>query len=114
LNKIKIAPITQAVHYLVAALKYVLLDYEVISFSFSNDNTLSKSGIKAEGSGFRNFFGLFYDQNAGPTRGFMFGLSGDVGPRVSKQGTNLNDVYSQKIVLILKLQDHCGKVLKLI
>lgn len=92
----KIAPITQAVHYLVAALKYVLLDYEVISFSFSNDNTLSKSGIKAEGSGFRNFFGLFYDQNAGPTRGFMFGLSGDVGPRVSKQGTNLNDVYSQK------------------
>ncbi len=96
LDKNKISPITHAVQYLVSALKYIFLDYEVISFNFSNDNTLSKSGIKAEGSGFGNFWGISYDGNAGPPRAFMFGLSNDVGPRVSKAGTNLNDVYSQR------------------
>jgi cell surface protein SprA len=90
------SPITEAIHYLVAAVKYVLLDYEIISFNFSNDNTLSKSGLKAEGSGFNNFWGLFYNENAGPTRGFMLGLSSDVGPRVAKAGTNISDVYSQR------------------
>lgn len=97
-----------------AAFKYVLLDYEMISFNFSNDNTLSKSGLQAHGTGFRNFWGLFYDADAGPTRGFMFGLSGDVGPRVSVKGTSLSDVSAQKIILILKHQDLCGKVQKLI
>jgi len=86
----------KALGYLVAAFKYVLLDYEMISFNFSNDNTLSKSGLQAHGTGFRNFWGLFYDADAGPTRGFMFGLSGDVGPRVSVKGTSLSDVSAQK------------------
>ncbi len=88
--------VSKAVNYLVAALKYVFFDYEMISFSFNNDNTLSKSGLKAQGSGFNNFWGIFYNENAGPTRGFMFGLSNDVGPRAFNKGTNLNDVYSQK------------------
>ncbi len=92
----KPSAVSKAVQYLVAALKYVFLDYEMISFSFSNDNTLSKSGIKGQGTGFNNFWGLFYDANAGPTRGFMLGLSSDVGPRAFNKGTNLNDVYSQK------------------
>ncbi len=95
-NVNKPSAISKAVNYLVAALKYVFLDYEMISFSFNNDNTLSKSGLRAKGSGFKNFWGLFYDANAGPTRGFMFGLSNDVGPRVATPSTNLNDVYSQR------------------
>jgi hypothetical protein len=86
----------KALGYLVAAFKYAFLDYEMISFNFTNDNTLSKSGLQAQGTGFRNFWGLFHNDDAGPTRGFMFGLSGDVGPRVSELNTNLNDVYSQK------------------
>ena len=88
--------ISRALGFLVAASKYAFLDYEMISFNFTNDNTLSKSGLQAQGTGFRNFWGLFYNDDAGPTRGFMFGLSGDVGPRVSELNTNLNDVYSQK------------------
>jgi cell surface protein SprA len=92
----KPSAISRAVSFLVAGAKYIFLDYETISFNFSNDNTLSKSGLKAQGTGFRNFWGLFYDEDAGPTRGFMFGLSGDVGPRVSATNTNLSDVYSQK------------------
>ena len=68
----------------------------MISFNFSNDNTLSKSGLRAQGTGFNNFWGIFYDEDAGPTRGFMFGLSSDAGPRASTGNTNLSDVYSQK------------------
>ncbi len=88
--------VSRAVSFLVAGAKYVFLDYEMISFNFSNDNSLSKSGLKAQGTGFRNFWGIFYDDNAGPTRGFMLGLSSDAGPRAGSSGTNLNDVYSQK------------------
>ncbi|MDP2363793.1 MAG: cell surface protein SprA, partial [Ignavibacteria bacterium] len=88
--------VSRALNFLVAGAKYLFLDYEMISFNFSNDNTLSKSGLKAQGTGFNNFWGLFYDADAGPTRGFMFGLSGDAGPRASTGNTNLSDVYSQK------------------
>ena len=87
---------SRALGVLIAATKYVFFDYEMISFNFTNDNTLSKSGLEAQGTGFRNFWGLFYNKDAGPTRGFMFGLNGDVGPRVSALNTNLNDVSSQK------------------
>jgi len=92
----KPSTISKALGFLVAAAKYIFLDYEMISFNFSNDNTLSKSGLRAQGTGFNNFWGLFYDDDAGPTRGFMLGLSSDAGPRVALAGTNLNDVYSQK------------------
>ena len=88
--------ISRGVSFLVAAAKYVFLDYEMISFNFSNDNTLSKSGLKATGTGFANFWGLSYDVNAGPTRGFMLGISSDAGPRASSGNTNLSDVSSQK------------------
>ena len=86
----------RAVSFLVAAAKYVFLDYEMISFNFSNDNTLSKSGLQAEGTGFNNFWGFSYDVNSGPTRAFMLGLSSDAGPRAVSVGTNLSDVSSQK------------------
>ncbi len=92
----KPSALSRAINFLVAGAKYIFLDYELIAFNFSNDNTLSKSGLKAQGTGFRNFWGLFYDEDAGPTRGFMLGLNGDVGPRVSTANTNLSDVYTQK------------------
>jgi cell surface protein SprA len=87
---------TRALNFLVAGLRYVLFDYEMISFNFSNDNTLSKSGLLAKGTGFNNFWGLFYNADAGPTRGFMLGIDNDAGPRVAIPGINLSDVYSQK------------------
>lgn len=88
--------VSRALNFLVAAAKYVFLDYEMISFNFTNDNTLSKSGLKAYGTGFSNFWGFSYDENAGPPRGFMLGISSDAGPRATSGNTNLNDVYSQK------------------
>jgi cell surface protein SprA len=39
---------------------------------------------------------LFYNADAGPTRGFMLGIDNDAGPRVAIPGINLSDVYSQK------------------
>ncbi len=92
----KPSALSRALNFLVAGAKYLFLDYETISFNFSNDNNLSKSGLKAQGTGFNNFWGLFYNEDAGPTRGFMFGLSGDAGPRATTGNTNLSDVYSQK------------------
>ena len=92
----KPSALNKALNFLVAGARYLLIDYEMISFNFSNDNTLSKSGLQSRGSGFTNFWGIFYNKDAGPTRGFMLGLSGDVGPRVAVANVNLSDVYSQK------------------
>jgi cell surface protein SprA len=94
--------ISRGISFLVAAAKYVFLDYELISFSFSNDNTLSKSGLKSTGTGFANFWGFSYDVNAGPTKGFMLGISSDAGPRAASGNTNLSDVSSQKNSLDFK------------
>lgn len=87
---------SKALNFLIASARYVLFDYEMISFTYSNDNSISKSGLLAKGTGFNNFWGLFYDADAGPTRGFMLGLNGDVGPRALVQSMNVNDVFSVK------------------
>ncbi|MFN3695244.1 MAG: cell surface protein SprA, partial [Ignavibacterium sp.] len=92
----KPSAITKALGFLKTVVKNVFFDYETISMSFSNDNSLSKSGLKSTGTGFSNFWGLFYNEDAGPTRGFMLGLSGDVGKRVTSARTNLSDNFSQK------------------
>lgn len=94
--------IEKGFEYFKLFIKTVLFDYENISANFSNDNTLSKSGLKAQGTGFNNFFGIFYNENAGPTRLFMLGLSDDVGPRVSAVNTNLSDNFSQRNNIDLK------------
>lgn len=88
--------------YLKTFLRTVLFDYDNISVNFTNDNTVSKSGLKAKGTGFANFFGIFFNENAGPPRLFMLGLSGDVGPRVSAPNTNLSDNFSQRNNIDLK------------
>lgn len=92
----KPSAITKALAFLKTVVKNVFFDYETISISFSNDNSLSKSGLKSTGTGFSNFWGLFYNEEAGPTRNFMLGLSGDVGKRVTSARTNLSDNFSQK------------------
>ncbi len=90
------SPLETGFSYLKLFLKTVFFDYETISANFTNDNSLSKSGLKASGTGFNNFFGIFYNEDAGPTRLFMLGLSNDAGPRVSAPNTNLSDNFSQK------------------
>lgn len=92
----KPSSITRAFGFLKIAIKTILFDYENINLSFSNDNSLSKSGIKSKNSGFNNFWGFIHSDDAGPGRGFMLGLSDDVGPRAFLPGTNLNDVFQQK------------------
>ncbi|MCJ7553108.1 MAG: cell surface protein SprA [Ignavibacteriaceae bacterium] len=78
------------------AIKTILFDYENINISFSNDNSLSKSGLKSSGTGFANFWGFAHNDDEGPGRGFMLGLSDDVGPRALQKGTNLSDVFQHK------------------
>lgn len=88
--------LTRAWGFFKIAIKTILFDYENINMSFSNDNSLSKSGLKATGTGFNNFWGIFYNEEKGPGRGFMLGLSDDVGPRALQRGTNLSDVFQHR------------------
>ncbi|MGE5497894.1 MAG: cell surface protein SprA, partial [Syntrophothermus sp.] len=86
-----------------SGVKFALFDYENITLNFSQDNTLQKNGIKGEGTGFNNFWGVFRNNNNGPSRLFMLGIGSDVGPRVSAPDTgaqaitvSLSDNYSQR------------------
>lgn len=96
IEEVKPGSLQRALGFLKSAVKSIFFDYENINMSFNNDNSLSKSGIRASGSGFNNFWGLFHNDEQGPGRGFMIGLSDEVGPRAFQQGTNLSDVYQQK------------------
>jgi len=86
--------LTNALNFLKSFAKVVLFDYETINFSFSSDNNLSKSGIAGKGTGFYNFWGILFNADNGPSRGFMLGLSDEVGPRAANG--NLQDVFSQR------------------
>jgi len=83
-----------ALLYMRSAAKFILFDYDNFTFNFSSDNNLSKSGIRGEGTGLKNFWGFTFNDNNGPTRAFMVGLGTDVGRRAP--GGNLQDVFSQK------------------
>lgn len=72
----------------------VFVDYDNIRVNFSNDNTYASSGILGTGSGFKNFFGLSYNQKEGPSRLYMLGLSSAVGPRA--RNANITDNVSQR------------------
>ncbi len=87
-------PLKNAYLFLRSITKSLLFDYESISFNFSSNNNLSKSGINGKGTGFNNFWGFSFDENNGPSRGFMFGLSRDVGSR--SPNSSLSDNFSQK------------------
>ena len=84
-----------AVLFLESVIQFIFFQYESITMNFSNGNTLSKNGISGEGTGLRNFWGFSQNYNNGPTRGFMMGLSNDVGRRAPNPGGILQDVFSQ-------------------
>jgi len=83
-----------ALLFLESLVQFIFFKYETITVNYSNSNSLSKSGILGGGNGFGNFWGIKTNYNNGPSRGFMLGLSGDVGPRAPDG--NLSDVFSQK------------------
>jgi len=72
----------------------LFFDYETITINFTNSNTVSKSALAANGTGFTNFWGFSLNESAGPSRLFMLGLDADPGERVAGLGT-ITDVYSQ-------------------
>ncbi len=86
--------LVRALGFLKSVAKSLFFDYESIAFNYSLDNSVSKSGILGEGTGFNNFWGIDYSYNKGPSRAFMLGLSSDVGRRAPNG--NLQDVFTQK------------------
>ncbi len=86
--------ITRALGFLKSVAKSIFFDYETISFNYSLDNSVAKSGILGEGTGFNNLWGVNYSYSKGPPRGFMLGLSSNIGRRAPNG--NLNDVFTQK------------------
>ena len=93
-NKPKKHALKNAILFLESMVQFIFFKYETIRVNFSNNNSLSKSGILGDGTGFDNFWGIKQKYSNGPSRGFMLGLSGDVGPRTP--GYTLSDVFSQK------------------
>ncbi|MGE5439300.1 MAG: cell surface protein SprA, partial [Bacteroidota bacterium] len=75
-------------------IRYILFDYESVNVNYTQDNTVQKSGIRAEGTGLYNFWGFKQYNGNGPGRLFMLGLSQDVGPRALR--ANLGDNFSQR------------------
>ncbi len=86
--------LTRALGFLKSVAKSIFFDYETIAFNYSLDNSVSKSGILGEGTGFNNFWGINYSYTKGPSRAFMLGISSDAGKRAPN--ANLQDVFSQK------------------
>ncbi len=94
-EKSKSSPVINSLLFLESVSRFLFFDYETISANFSNNNSVSKSALAAEGSGFYNFFGLTDVANYGPSRLFMLGLSSSVGRRTPGL-SSLNDVFSQQ------------------
>ncbi len=86
--------LARAFGFLKSVVKAIFFDYETISFNYTLDNSVSKSGILGEGTGFNNFWGINYSYQKGPSRAFMLGFSTDIGPRAPNG--NLQDVFTQK------------------
>jgi len=96
----KPSAISNAIFFLKTLTRTVLFDYETISVNFSNDNAVSSNGIRGRGTGFKNFWGVTYNANEGPSRLFMLGLKNAIGPRAANG--NLTDNYSQRNSVDLK------------
>lgn len=88
------SPISTGLLFLRSVAKALFFDYESITMNFTMTNNLSKNGIAAKGSGFRNFWGLTFKESNGPSQGFMLGLNDRVGRRAPN--SDLQDVFSQK------------------
>ncbi len=92
--------IFKAFNYFKLAAKWLFFDYKNISFNFTQSNSLSGGGIKSEGTGFSNFWGITNGFRNGPSRMFMLGFSSNLGPRAPNG--NLSDNYSQKNTIDFK------------
>ncbi len=90
----KPSTIANALQFLKSTVSFIFFDYENININFNNDNTFSASGLAGKGTGIKNFWGISYDPDDGPSRAFMLGLKRDVGPRALNG--NLQDNYSQR------------------
>ncbi|AFN75639.1 gliding motility-related protein [Melioribacter roseus P3M-2] len=86
--------VTVILEYLKLGIKWLLIDYDQISFNFSQSSSYTGGGLKGEGTGFNNFWGFKQSPANGPSRLFMLGFSNDVGQR-SPFG-NLTDNYTHK------------------
>jgi cell surface protein SprA len=88
--------------------RIIFFDYDQFTFNFSNNNSISKSGLFGTGTGFYNFWGISQSDINGPSRLFQFGLSGDIGRRaLPPPGTSsltLSDNYSQQNSFDFKTQ----------
>ena len=91
---------TRSLEILKLGIKYILFDYDQISINFSQNSTKSGGGLLGVGTGFNNFWGAKYNDDKGPSRMFMLGLSNDLGKRAPLG--NLQDSYSHKNDIDLK------------
>ena len=100
----KPSSLTRAFQFLKSVVKYVFFDWDNFTTNYSHDYGVSKSGIRATGTGFYNFWGLSQNVDNGPSRSFQLGLSSDVGPRAFVPGSNINlsDIFSEKNNIDLK------------
>lgn len=96
----KPSALMRALNALTAGAHYFLFNYDQISANFTQTNSLSGSGIAAEGTGFNNFWGFTQKDQNGPSRAFMLGFDNELGPRAA--GGNLSNNFSQKNTLDFK------------
>jgi len=85
-----------ALFFLKTLVKTVFFDYNQISMNFTSSNSVSKSGLAGNGTGFGNFWGVKYNFHFGPSRLYMLGLNSDAGPRAPNPNGNFQDVFSQR------------------
>lgn len=94
--------IQKSLEYLKLGLKWLLLDYDNVSITFSQSSSYVGGGLEGEGTGFNNFWGFAQNNSKGPSRLFMLGLSNDLGRRAPFG--NLQDSYTQKNDVTFKTQ----------
>jgi cell surface protein SprA len=98
----KKSPIKSTLLFMKTIIRIVFFDYDSFAFNFTNDNSIAKSGLYGSGTGFYNFWGITQNDNNGPSRLFMLGLSSNVGRRAPN--VNISDNFSQRNNLDLKTQ----------
>jgi cell surface protein SprA len=98
----KKSPVKTALLLTKTIIRIVFFDYDSFAFNFTNDNSISKSGLYGSGTGFYNFWGITQNVNNGPSRLFMLGLSSNVGRRADN--VNASDNFSQRNSLDFKTQ----------
>ena len=84
-----------------SVVKWTLFDYDKIAIKFNQKNQRGGSGLRAQGTGFTNFWSAFNPDN-GPNRAFILGFSNDIGPRMPN--ATLSDKFSQTNGITLNTQ----------